>query len=41
MKSEKWIAVLIALIIAGFIADKQGDGGFTSPPVPATTVVGR
>ncbi len=39
MKSEKWIAMLLALIIAGFIADKQVDGSAPSPPPAAPTVV--
>lgn len=40
MKSEMWISVLVALIIAGFIAEKQASEGFTHPAPVVQTVVG-
>lgn len=38
--TEKWISVFIALIIAGFIAEKQSHEGFTRPVSVVHTVVG-
>jgi hypothetical protein len=39
VKNEIWIALLLALIIAGFVAHKQSGGSSPSPPPAAPTVI--
>jgi hypothetical protein len=42
MKSEKLIAVVVALIIAGYLVEWRNTDGFaTRPPVPAASTAGR
>ncbi|GAA1971834.1 hypothetical protein [Catenulispora subtropica] len=39
MKREFWLAVFIALVIAGLIVNKQAPGGYAPPPAPVPAVV--
>ena len=42
MKSDKLIAVLVALIIAGYLVEWRVTDGFaTRPPAPAASTTGR